>query len=179
MYVMYLTWSAVSNSPRTDCKPDIFGPTNTTTTTTPSPDTKIEHPTFDTENIVGLVIWFLCVLYTSISGSASKLTGTDMVLLSKDEGSGGDVEAGAARDNEESEVAYSWSLFHVMFALATLYVMMTLTNWYSPSITTDITSFNNNSAAMWVKIISSWLAAAIYLWSMIAPSVLVDRDFGY
>jgi len=181
MYVMYLTWSAVSNSPRTDCKPDIFGPTNTSTTTTPSPDTKIEHPTFDTENIVGLVIWFLCVLYSSIttsnSGSASKLTGTDMVLLSKDEGSGGDVEAGAARDNEEGEVAYSWSLFHVMFALATLYVMMTLTNWYSPS--GDLSSYSSNSAAMWVKIISSWLACAIYLWTLIAPAVLQDREFGY
>ena len=86
---------------------------------------------------------------------------------------------GGNDDDESSGVSYNWSLFHLMFALATLYVMMTLTNWYSPSITTDITSFNNNSAAMWVKIISSWLAAAIYLWSMIAPAVLVDRDFGY
>jgi len=184
LYIMYLTWSAVNNSPRIDCKPDIFNSSaaaNPTATTTPSPDVNVAHPTFDTENIVGLVLWFLCVLYSSIktsnSSSASKLTGTDMVLLSKDEGSGGDVEAGTVRDNEESEVAYSWSLFHVMFALATLYVMMTLTNWYSPS--GDLASYASNSAAMWVKVISSWLAAAIYLWTLIAPAVLSDREFGY
>lgn len=33
-------------------------------------------------------------------------------------------------DNEEYKVAYSWSLFHVVFLAATLYIMMTLTNWY-------------------------------------------------
>lgn len=33
-------------------------------------------------------------------------------------------------DNESDKVAYSWSLFHVVFVSATLYIMMTLTNWY-------------------------------------------------
>jgi len=186
MYIMYLTWSAVNNSPRMDCKPKFFNSsTSTSDQLVPTPATddneKMAHPTFDTENIVGLVIWFLCVLYSSIttsnSGSAAKLTGTDKVLLSKDDGGGGDVEAGTVRDNEEDEVAYSWSLFHIMFALATLYVMMTLTNWYAPS--GDLSSYSSNSAAMWVKIISSWLAGAIYLWTLIAPAVLSDRDFGY
>merc|ERR1719356_1991963 len=163
LYILYLTWSAVSNSPQDECKPAGFLPSPnttvapgvTTTTAAPGPDGKA-HPHFSTESLVGLIVWFLCVLYSSIStsGQGAKLTGGDRVLLKEDTGSGGDVEAGAVRDNEEDEVAYSWSLFHVMFALATLYVMMTLTN---------------NSAAMWVKIISSWLAAAIYLWSMIAP----------
>ena len=45
-------------------------------------------------------------------------------------GQGGDAEGQNVYDNEEDEVAYNWSLFHVMFALATLYVMMTLTNWF-------------------------------------------------
>lgn len=33
-------------------------------------------------------------------------------------------------DNEENGVAYSWSMFHIVFVSATLYVMMMLTNWY-------------------------------------------------
>ena len=31
--------------------------------------------------------------------------------------------------DEEYGVSYNWSLFHAMFALSTLYMMMTLTNW--------------------------------------------------
>merc|ERR1711963_379063 len=74
------------------------------------------------------------------------------------------TEAGAnnqtgeeSNDDERDGVTYNWSLFHVMFGLATLYVMMTLTNWYSPGASHGIENMSANMAAVWVKAISAWL----------------------
>jgi len=184
LYVLYLTWSAMTDSPDAKCKPNFAGNNSTITensegdSVTPKPEVR----SFDTQSIIGLVIFILCVLYSSIRTSsnsqAAKLTGSDKILL-KDTGEGGndDPENNKVWDNEGDEVAYSWSLFHVMFALATLYVMMCLTNWYKPD--SDLNTMNNNSAAVWVKIVSSWLCVGLYMWSLVAPTVLEDRDFGY
>ncbi|KAF2355212.1 Serine incorporator/TMS membrane protein [Trinorchestia longiramus] len=210
LYTMYLTWSALSNSPYQQCKPDWQsvingGPAHNAGSAEGSgaggddDDDDDTRPRFDGESIVSLILWFLCVMYSSIrtatNAQTSKLTGSDKVLL-KDDNSGrkrcslGDIalvpneftasdpEAGEGHhvwDNEADGVAYSWSFFHLMFALATLYVMMTLTSWFSPS--TDISDVSSNMAAVWVKIVSSWMCLALYVWTLIAPCVLTNRDF--
>uniref|UniRef100_A0A1B0CM63 Uncharacterized protein n=1 Tax=Lutzomyia longipalpis TaxID=7200 RepID=A0A1B0CM63_LUTLO len=139
--------------------------------------------TFDKTSIIGLIIWMFCVLYSSLRSASqvARVANPDpekQATLTEDDSkpaTAGDAD-GKVWDNEESGVAYSWTLFHVVFATATLYVMMTLTNWYQPNSTLE--TMNANAASMWVKIISSWLCLALYAWSLVAPIVLSDRDFG-
>ncbi|XP_070155898.1 probable serine incorporator isoform X2 [Polyergus mexicanus] len=185
LYVVYLTWSGISNSPDRQCNPGFLFSNNAQ-----------NRVTFDKESIIGLIIWFSCVLYSSLrtASKSSKITMSENVLVQDNgavrnageqsliggevEGRNADAEAGndtKVWDNEEEKVAYNWSFFHLMFALATLYVMMTLTNWYKPNSSLD--TLNANAASMWVKIISSWMCLALYVWSLIAPAVFPNRDF--
>ncbi|XP_034173796.1 serine incorporator TMS1 isoform X6 [Osmia lignaria lignaria] len=173
LYVVYLTWSGISNSPDLKCNPGFLELIS---------GNARNRVAFDKESIIGLIIWFSCVLYSSLrtASKSSKITMSENVLV-RDNGAEGrnpDSEAGNEAkvwDNEEESVAYNWSFFHLMFALATLYVMMTLTNWYQPN--SDLDTFNSNTASMWVKIISSWMCLGLYVWSLIAPAVLPNRDF--
>jgi len=194
LYIIYLTWSAMSNQPDKLCKPDIsswFGgkSSNATVSVGDSGDVKAIHipderPSMDAASIIGLIIWFACVLYSSIRSSsnyqAARLTMSDRVNLTEAEmtetGSSGTGtnQSNESDDDERDGVTYNWSLFHIMFGLATLYVMMTLTNWYSPG---GIESISANMAAVWVKAISAWLCFGIYMWTLVAPVVLPDRDF--
>ncbi|PZC87135.1 hypothetical protein B5X24_HaOG201371 [Helicoverpa armigera] len=169
LYVMYLTWSALSNASK-ECN-SITGGSN--------------ESSFDKQSIIGLAIWVCSVLYSSIrtASSSSKITMSEHILA-KEGGGGYDSIEGAdggeagreetkVFDNEGDGVAYSWTFFHIVFALATLYIMMTLTNWYNPSSQLS----KENVASMWIKITSSWLCVGLYIWTLVAPALFPDREF--
>lgn len=181
LYTMYVTWSAMTNEPDRNCNPSLLSIVHQTTsnsTTAAPPDQVVQW--WDAQSIVGLVIFLICVLYSSIRSSTNAQVNK---LMMTEEGEGalaefsspGEDGAHRAVDNEQDAVTYSYSFFHFCLLLASLYIMMTLTNWYSPN--SDYSSLQSTWPAVWVKISSSWVGLLLYLWTLVAPLILSDRDF--
>ncbi|KAM9306563.1 serine incorporator 2 [Pholidichthys leucotaenia] len=183
LYTMYVTWSAMTNNPNRKCNPSLLSLVQHSSPT-PPPGPTVAPGTvqwWDAQGIVGLIIFLFCTLYASIRSSNNTQVNR---LMQTEEGqgltasdSGATEEDGARRavDNEEDGVTYSYSFFHFSLFLASLYIMMTLTNWYKPGV--DYETMETTMPAVWVKICSSWLGLALYLWTLVAPLVLPDRDF--
>lgn len=97
-------------------------------------------------------------------------------LLSDDESEAGDHPVG---DDERNRTQYNYTVFHIIFLLATAWVATLLTMHYDEA-TKDAKDGNfatvgRTYAASWVKIVSAWVCYGMYTWTLIAPAVLPDR----
>uniref|UniRef100_A0AAY4ACP7 Uncharacterized protein n=1 Tax=Denticeps clupeoides TaxID=299321 RepID=A0AAY4ACP7_9TELE len=177
LYTMYVTWSAMTNNPNRDCNPSLLDLVSNNMSADPNSPGQVQW--WDAQGIVGLVIFLFCTLYASIRSSSNAQVNK---LMQTEEGQGSGVEATIAEDgvrravdNEEEGVTYNYSFFHFHLCLASLYIMMTLTNWYRPDTSTHV--MQSSMPAVWVKICSSWLGLALYLWTLVGPMLLPNRDF--
>ncbi|KAL7933821.1 serine incorporator domain-containing protein [Trichoderma chlorosporum] len=94
-------------------------------------------------------------------------------LLSDDESDdGGDH----AHDDERSSTQYNYSMFHIIFFLATAWVSTLLTLNYEES-TRDgqFATVGRTYGASWVKIVSAWICHGMYIWTLVAPILLPER----
>ncbi|KKK26268.1 hypothetical protein P175DRAFT_0441487 [Aspergillus ochraceoroseus IBT 24754] len=82
-------------------------------------------------------------------------------------------------DDERGSTQYNYSLFHIIFFLATTWVATLLTQNLDPEAVDDFAPVGRTYWASWVKIISAWVCYAIYLWTLIAPILLPDRFDAY
>ncbi|KAJ7365805.1 Serine incorporator 3 [Desmophyllum pertusum] len=167
LYASYLTLSALSNEPLDEGNSTNQAICGSSLGTVENSET--------IALVVGLAIMFILVIYSSLRtvGSADKLAPAGGSSLNKD-----DEEKGGQQviSDEEEGVAYSYSFFHFIFFLASLYIMMMLTNWYSPQ-GTELKKFQRSMGSVWVKMVSCWLGFVLYLWTLLAPACFPNRDF--
>lgn len=128
----------------------------------------------------GLLTTVLSVVYSAVrAGSSTTLlssppssprAGAGRPLLPLD-------KAGEEEEKEKAKpVTYSYSFFHIIFSLASMYSAMLLTGW-STSVGESGKLVDVGWPSVWVRIVTGWATAALYIWSLIAPVLFPDREF--
>lgn len=99
-------------------------------------------------------------------------------LLSDDEDDG-DSGGNTAGDDERTRTQYNYTVFHLIFFLATAWVATLLTMQVETSTKDrDFATVGRTYAASVIKMVSAWSCYGMYIWTLVAPIVLPDRfDF--
>ncbi|CAM8915111.1 unnamed protein product [Rhodiola kirilowii] len=135
--------------------------------------------------ILGMLTTVLSVVYSAVrAGSSTTFLSPPSSPRAGDSSSKSllkseDVEEGIKEDKKEKEarpVSYSYTFFHLIFALASMYSAMLLSGWTSSSSdSTELTDVGWTS--VWVRICTEWVTAGLYVWTIVAPLLLPDREF--
>jgi hypothetical protein len=92
-------------------------------------------------------------------------------------GGGGGGGAPGTAMAEFVPVSYSYLQFYLVFALASMYLAMLMTGWGSGGEQKD--QIDVGWTSVWVKTLSSWAAAGLYCWTLLAPALFPDREFSF
>lgn len=161
LYCMYLCYSGLASEPRDYQCNGLHKHSKAVSTGTMS---------------IGLLTTVLSVVYSAVrAGSSTTLlsppssprAGSDKPLLPLD---------GKKEEEKTKPVTYSYSFFHIIFCLASMYSAMLLTGW-STSVGESGKLVDVGWPSVWVRIVTGWATAALYTWSLVAPVLFPDRDF--
>ncbi|KAL0348793.1 UNVERIFIED_CONTAM: hypothetical protein Sangu_1107100 [Sesamum angustifolium] len=128
--------------------------------------------------ILGMLTTVLSVLYsalragsstTFLSPPSSPRAGDKKPLLESDE-----LESGKGKNGAEARpVSYSYTFFHLIFALASMYSAMLLSGWTSSSENPNLIDVGWTS--VWVRICTEWLVLfALFVISFVAFVVFFE-----
>lgn len=90
-----------------------------------------------------------------------------------------DPSNSGVNDDEREVTAYHYTIFHLIFAIASMYVAMLLTDWNTVSPPSDVDGglvmLGQSMVAVWVKAVSAWVCIGLYVWTLVAPLLFPTR----
>ncbi|KAF9613186.1 hypothetical protein IFM89_005957 [Coptis chinensis] len=130
---------------------------------------------------LGLVTTVLSVVYSAVRAGSSNdsafapsspRAGADKPLLPFQKTD----EVDEKKDGKDRTVTYSYSFFHIIFSLASMYSAMLLTGW-STSVGESGKLVDVGWPSVWVRVITGWATAGLFIWSLVAPVLFPEREF--
>lgn len=188
VYVMYLTFSAFSSKPKEAL--EING-VNTTVCVFPF-NSGLES---DKKIVTALGAFFLfgCILYSCLTSTTRRSSAALRVCRNSepeierarccfcfgDDTDDYDEEKSGSGQNvvydEKEGTIYSYAYFHFVFFLGSLYVMMTITNWFNYHDHEIEKLLDGSWSVYWLKMASCWVCLLLYIWTLVAPMVCPKR----
>nr|DAD27515.1 TPA_asm: hypothetical protein HUJ06_028983 [Nelumbo nucifera] len=130
--------------------------------------------------ILGLLTTVVSVVYSAVrAGSSTSLFSESTLSRVGEEKHLIPLNKTDEEEEEEDEsrpATYSYAFFHVIFSLASMYSAMLLTGW-STSVGEIGKLVDVGWPSVWVRIVTGWATAAVYIWSLVAPLLFPDREF--
>ncbi|KAM0849123.1 hypothetical protein ACQ4PT_053924 [Festuca glaucescens] len=126
---------------------------------------------------LGLCTTILSVVYSAVraGSSATVLSAPDSPRADKPL-----LPFSKADEEDTKEVAkpvtYSYSFFHLIFSLASMYSAMLLTGW-STSVGESGKLVDVGWPSVYVRMATQWATAGLFIWSLVAPLLFPDREF--
>uniref|UniRef100_A0A146P5L3 Serine incorporator 5 n=1 Tax=Fundulus heteroclitus TaxID=8078 RepID=A0A146P5L3_FUNHE len=188
VYVMYLTFSAFSSKPK-----EIINIDGVNKTLCAFP---FESGSENDKKIVtalGAVILLACIVYSCLTSTTKRSSAALRVYRNSepeaerarccfcfgDETEDYDEEKTTSGQtvvyDEEEGTIYSYSYFHFVFFLGSLYVMMTVTNWFHYDDHKIEKLLDGSWSVFWIKMVSCWVCLFIYMMTLIAPMMCPKR----
>lgn len=78
-------------------------------------------------------------------------------------------------DDEKSTTKYNYTMFHLIFFLATQWTATLLTMNVEKDSIGDFAPVGRTYFSAWVKIVSAWICFTLYGWTLLAPVLFPDR----
>ncbi|XP_068460637.1 serine incorporator 5 [Clinocottus analis] len=188
VYVMYLTFSAFTSKPKEYVERN--GVNTTVCVFFFNSETESDKKIV---TAFGTIILFGCVLYSCLTSTTRRSSAALRVCRNSEPATerarccfcfGNDTEDYDEKNtdggqnvmyDERERTNYSYSYFHSVFFLGSLYVMMTVTNWFHYDDHKIEKLLDGSWSVFWIKMVSCWVCLILYMWTLVAPMVCPQR----